>query len=286
MSDVGVIHDIGYQRYDGPRLGRRYVFESLFAHGFRTAFGLGRGAKSKIFPWFVTGVVVIVAVVLMAIRTQTGTNPVTYNQFPHVLALLIVLFCAIVAPELVSRDLHSNVLPLYFSRPLRTADYALAKLAALIAAITVIFAAGELIMFLGAAFTLKDFGLIWDDFVDMLGGILYSAVHAIIFGSVAILVASLMKRRAVAAGAVVAVFILTAPVVGVLSVLPSEAANQIAGIFSPATLVAGLGDWLFRERSGAVDIGPYGPLYLAVAVLLVAACVTLLLARYRKVAKR
>ena len=37
MSEVtanapsGVIHDIGYQRYDGPRLGRRYVFGSLYA---------------------------------------------------------------------------------------------------------------------------------------------------------------------------------------------------------------------------------------------------------------
>ena len=38
MSEVtanapsGVIHDIGYQRYAGPRLGRRYVFGSLYVH--------------------------------------------------------------------------------------------------------------------------------------------------------------------------------------------------------------------------------------------------------------
>jgi ABC-2 type transport system permease protein len=285
MSDVGVIHDIGYQRYDGPRLGRRYVFGSLFVHGFRTAFGIGRGAKSKIFPWFVTGVVVIVAVVFMAIRTQTGQIPVTYNQFPQVLALLIILFCAIAGPELVSRDLQSGVLPLYFSRPLRTGDYALAKLTALVAAVTAIFAAGELIMFLGAAFTLKGFGNIWDDFVDMLGGIVYSAVYALIFGCIAILLASLVKRRAVAAGALVAVFVLTTPVVGVLATLPSVTVNQLAGLFSPVTLIGGVGDWVFGEQSG-IDIGSFGPVYLAVAVALVAGCVVLLLARYRRVAGR
>ena len=38
-----------------------------------------------------------------------------------------MLFCAVVAPELVSRDLRGGVLPLYFSRPLTRIDYALAK---------------------------------------------------------------------------------------------------------------------------------------------------------------
>ncbi len=84
MSE-SVIHDIGYQRYDGPRLGRAYAVRSLYVHGVRTAFGLGRGAKSKVFPWIVVGIVFLVAVVLTAIRSQsgptcrspTGTSPAT-----------------------------------------------------------------------------------------------------------------------------------------------------------------------------------------------------------------
>lgn len=280
----GVIHDIGYQRYDGPRLGQRYVFGSLFGHGLRTAFGLGRGFKAKIFPWLTAGVVGIVAVVLMAIRAQTGTEPLTYAQFPQTLSLLMLLFCAVAGPELVSRDLHSGVLPLYFSRPLRPSDYALAKLLALIAAITLVFAAAQVIMFLGAAFTLDGFGPIWDDFERMLGGIVYSAIHAILFSSIAILVASIMKRRAVAAGAIVGVFLLTTPVVGVLSVLPSTTANQLAGLASPGTVLGGVGDWLF-ESTGGIDIGDFGPVYGLVTLLMVAGCVALLLLRYRKVAQ-
>ena len=46
----GVIHDLGYQRYDGPRLGRSQIVTALAWHSFRAAFGFGRGAKAKIVP--------------------------------------------------------------------------------------------------------------------------------------------------------------------------------------------------------------------------------------------
>ena len=55
MSESSVIHDIGYQRYTGPRLGRAAVFGALYIHGLRAAYGFGRSAKAKIFPWLVSG---------------------------------------------------------------------------------------------------------------------------------------------------------------------------------------------------------------------------------------
>jgi ABC-2 type transport system permease protein len=284
MSEAsGVIHDIGYQRYDGPRLGRRHVVGSLYAHGLRTAFGLGRSAKAKVFPWLIVGVVAVVAAVLAAVRAQTGQLVLTYAQFPQVLTLLIIFFCAVVAPELVSRDLHSGVLPLYFARPLRRADYAMAKLAALISATFLMLAGPLTLMFAAAAFTTDNLRAVWTEFGDYLPGLAYAGVHAIVFSAVALLVSSMVRRRAVAAGATVAVFLLTTPVVGVLSVLPSQTANQLAGLASPTTLVGGVGDWLF-ESSGDVGIGGFGPLYGAAALVLVGGCVLLLLARYRKVA--
>ena len=39
----------------------------------------------------------------------------------------MTVFVAVQAPELVSRDLRSRVLPLYFARPIKTIDYPLAK---------------------------------------------------------------------------------------------------------------------------------------------------------------
>ncbi|MEJ3743850.1 ABC transporter permease subunit [Actinomycetes bacterium KLBMP 9797] len=284
MPDVtSVIHDIGYQRYAGVRLGRRYVVASLYTHGLRTAFGLGRSAKAKIFPWFLVGVVGIVAAVVAAIRAQTGQIVLSYGQLPQTLTMVIIFLCAATAPELVSRDLHTGVLPLYFSRPVRRSDYPLAKLAAMVSALFLTLGGAQLLMFLVAVFTVDGVSDIWGELDDFLKGWAYSAIFAMVFGSVAILVSSLMGRRAIAAGVTVGAFLVTTPVVGVLSVMPNTTVNQLAGLASPISLVSGIGDWLF-EPLGESMSGDYGPVYAVVAVALIAGCVALLLARYRKVA--
>ncbi|WP_422773267.1 ABC transporter permease [Plantactinospora sp. WMMC1484] len=282
---AGVIHDIGYRRYDGSRLGRRHLLGALYVHSLRTAFGLGRSVKAKIFPWLIVGVVGVVAAVLTAVRAQTGQAPMSYAEFPETLTVLIIFFCAIVAPEIASRDLHSGVLPLYFARPLHRGDYAVVKLAALISATFLMLGVPLTVMFVGAAFMLDGFGAVWSELGDFLPALGYVAVHAVVFSVVALLVAALLRRRAVAAGAIVGAFLVTTPVVGVLFLLPYEAASQLAGLASPVTLVGGLGDWLF-ESGGETDVGNYGPLYGLVAVGLVAAGVLLLLVRYRKVAAK
>lgn len=289
-QNTGVIHDIGYQRYTGPRLGRGYVFQSMYTHGLRTAFGLGRSAKSKIFPWLIVGICGLVAAVLVAIRAQTGLVPLTYAQFAERMSWLVIFFVAVAAPELVSRDLRSGVLPLYFSRPMSRPDYPLAKLAALITAVWLLLGGPQLLMFVGAAFTV-DGGLraVWNELLDLLPSLLYAGLWAVVFASVGLLIASVTGKRAFAASGIVAVFLMTTPVVGVLWVLPSRTMYELAGLASPSTLVTGLGSWLFHDLvapngQGSIPIGDFGPVYAAVAAALVAACVLLLLARYRKVA--
>jgi ABC-2 type transport system permease protein len=289
----GVIHDIGYQRYTGLRLGRRHVFGALYLHGLRTAFGLGRTAKAKIFPWLVVGIVTVTAAALTAVRTQIGQVLLTYAQFADAMSWLVIFFVAVVAPELVSRDLRSGVLPLYFSRPLPRGDYALAKLAALVTALWLLLGGPQLVMFLGAAFTTKT-GMrgVWNELLDLLPGLLYAGLWAVVFASVGLLVASLTGKRAFAAGGIVAVFLMTTPIVGTLSIMPSRTVNELAGLASPSTLVQGVGAWALRdwlltgEQSAGVSVGRFGPVYAAAALLLVAGSIVLLLARYRKVATR
>ncbi|WP_433342419.1 ABC transporter permease [Micromonospora sp. CA-111912] len=287
---TGVIHDIGYQRYTGPRLGRRAVFGALYLHGLRTAFGLGRSAKAKIFPWLVVGIVTVVAAAAAAVRSQIGEVVMTYAQFADNMSWLVIFFVAVVAPELVSRDLHSGVLPLYFSRPLPRSDYPLAKLLALVTALWLLLGGPQLVMFLAAAFT-GGAGMrgVWDELLDLLPGLLYAGLWAVVFASVGLLVSSLTGKRAFAAGGVVAVFLMTTPIVGVLSIMPSQAVNELAFLASPSTLVGGVGEWTLGDLLGPqapVPIGDFGPVYAVAAVLLVAGCVTLLLMRYRKVAAR
>ncbi|MCW3844050.1 ABC transporter permease, partial [Micromonospora yasonensis] len=253
---------------------------------------LGRSAKAKIFPWLVMGIVLVVAAGLTAVRTQTGQVVMTYAQFADAMSWLVIFFVAVVGPELVSRDLLSGVLPLYFSRPLPRGDYALAKLGALVSALWLLLGAPQLVMFLGAAFTTKD-GLhgVWTELGDLLPGLLYAALWAVVFASVGLLIASFTGKRAFAAGGIVAVFLMTAPIVGILSIMPSRTVNELAMLGSPTALIHAvgqytLGDLLVPGGQTEDQIGDFGPVYVAAAVLLVAGCVALLLLRYRKVAAR
>jgi ABC-2 type transport system permease protein len=285
MSESSVIHDIGYQRYTGPRLGRGAVIGALYVHGLRAAFGLGRSAKSKIFPWLVVGICTLVAVIVAAVRAQTGIVALNYIQFADAMSWLVIFFVAIVAPELVSRDLRAGVLPLYFSRPLRSADYLAAKFAALVSAVWLLLGVPQFIMFLGAAFTTKK-GMsgVWHEVGDLLPAWGYSLLWALVFASISLLIASLTGKRAFAAGGIVAVFLMTTPIVGVLSILPSRTAQQLAGRARPATLVSGVGTWLIPATNTGIDIGRFGLVYAIETGTLIAACLLLLLARYRKVA--
>jgi ABC-2 type transport system permease protein len=285
MSDAGVIHDIGYQRYEGPRLGRTAVFGAIYQHGLRASFGLGRSAKAKIFPWLVAGIVLLVAVINAAVKAQANIILFDYFSFDDTMSWLVIFFVAIVAPELVSRDMRSGVLPLYFSRPLRAFDYIGAKFVALATAVFLLLGVPQLIMFLGGAFTTDDGAKgVWNEFLDLLPGWGYSLLWAVLFASISLLIASVTGKRAFAAGGIVAFFLMTAPVVGVLSILPSTTAQHLAGLASPMSLLVGVQSWLRGRNDLDLDIGEFGVIYGIELFCLVFAAMLLLLARYRKVA--
>jgi ABC-2 type transport system permease protein len=249
----------------------------------RTAFGIGRGFKAKLFPFAVVGIVVAVAVVITAVSSQAGRQVVTYFSYVDVMGTLAVLFLAVVAPELVSRDLRARLLTLYFSRALGRTDYALGKLAALVTAVWLLLGAPQLLMFAGAAFDAKHPHQVWDQFTQLLGGVLYAGIFAVITSAVALLVASFSGRRAFAAGGIMAVFLVTLPVVGVLAAVGGDGPlTDLAGVANPSTLAAGVSTWVFQRDDGP-PIGSTGPLYVLVAVVLVAVCTVGLLARYRRV---
>jgi ABC-2 type transport system permease protein len=136
-SAAGTIYDIGYQRYDGARLGRGYAFRTLLGYSLRTAWGLGRGGRAMAVPFLILFVVIFPALLQVVLEAVSNGEAklMTYTNYFEFVQGMVVLFCAAQAPELVSTDQHHRVLPLYFSRPLRRADYAAAKLLAMISAV-------------------------------------------------------------------------------------------------------------------------------------------------------
>jgi ABC-2 type transport system permease protein len=283
---TSVIHDIGYQRYTGPRLGRWYANRSLYEHSVRAAFGIGRGAKAKIFPWAIIGIVLLVAVVVIAFRSISGETLMSYRQYASGLSYPVMLFLAIVAPELVSRDLRDRTLPLYFSRPLARTDYALAKYAALVTAVLGLLAVPQLLIYIGAVFTRTDgWHGAWKELGDLGPGLGTTLLRALVLAAISLLVASLTGRRAFAAAFIVGVFLITSPIVGILSVLGNDTIKSLAFLANPMFLMLGLEQWIFGvENNNRLPIGDYGPVYGIAALILLGGSVGLLLLRYRKVA--
>jgi ABC-2 type transport system permease protein len=189
---------------------------------------------------------------------------------------------AIVAPELVSRDLRNNMLALYFSRPIDRSDYALAKLGALIAAVLTLFAGPLVIMFLGMAFNTSD-GIsgVFHELGLFLAGLAAAAIHAVVFATIALPLASLTGRRMFGTGLIVGVFLVLAPVSGMLRSLDDGALGRIAGLLDPVSLVNGVDRWLFNE--GLFEIGQYGPAYGLAAFAIALLGTAGLMRRYRRV---
>ena len=126
------IYDLGYRHYDGSRTGRWGTFATLYASSVRSAFGFGRRTSSKIIPITLAVFAFIPAFIQVGLGAITSGLDADIEIFEHedyfgYVQIVLVLFCAAVAPELVGRDQRNRTLSLYFSRALSRIDYALAQ---------------------------------------------------------------------------------------------------------------------------------------------------------------
>jgi ABC-2 type transport system permease protein len=271
---TGVIHDLGYQHYDGPRLGRPAIVRALAWHSLRSAFGLGRGARAKIVP-VLAFIIMCLPAVVNAVTTAGGHGRLfPYDTYVFRLrALVMTIFVATQAPELMSRDLRSHVLPLYLSRPLRRLDYPLAKCLAFTAACLLMIEIPLLLLYLGTVVNAGGWTAIWLQTRALVPGLLIGVLWAVLLAAVALAIASCTGRRAYATGAIAIYFILTwtlasiligvggqagpagppgPPGTAVLAVAPLAA--RLAGLISPLTVLEGVRQWL-----GGTSVSPVPP---------------------------
>lgn len=288
----GVIHDIGYRKYDGPRLGRRQVTRALFAQSLRGAYGLGRSARAKVLPMLLLGVMCLPAFIITVIANVTssitGELPLAYSRYAVVTQGILTIFVAAQAPASLSRDLRFKTVPLYFSRPLERSDYVLAKFAGLATALFLLLTAPLLIMYVGAL--LAEFP-VGRETGDVLLALVGAAVFAVVFAGVGLVIASLTPRRGLGVAAIITLFALSFAAVSALQgIIRYEVGNaDLAGwlgLLSPITLVDGFQAWVLDASSSAVAPPPGdagGVVYVLVTFAVIGACWALLNLRYRKV---
>ncbi len=311
---AGVIHDLGYRRYDGQRLGRAQIVRALAWHSLRSAFGIGRGVKAKIVPVVTFGIMCLPAVINAAAVALSSSHAriIPYDTYvPAVRVLVMTIFIAAQAPELVSRDLRSHVLPLYFARPVRRADYPLAKLAAFVLACLIMIEIPELLLYLGTVLQAHGVSAIWAQTRALTPGLLVGLMWAAVLATIGIALASFSGRRAYATGTIAIFFFLSWTLARLLSHIAARVGHvaaagpghlvagkhvqlvavktipagvHLAGLISPFTTLDGVREWLGGTSAGIIpDPGGYGIAYGLMLLVFLGAAVGALIARYRKV---
>ena len=111
-----------------------YALQSLYALSVRNTFGIGRGALPKVLAFTLVLFAHIPAIghlILAALMPVEEFEFVRAHEVYGLAQFTIVLFVAAIASDLVGNDRRTNTLALYFSRPIKRDDYAIAKIAAL-----------------------------------------------------------------------------------------------------------------------------------------------------------
>ncbi len=221
MNDAtGEIYDIGYQRYEGPREGRMRARKALWTNGVRTILGLGRGVLPKVIPTILASIAALVAVIFAIIAAQDlptdeQIDPAGYYQ---VLSFFVLLFAAVIAPDLVCPDRRDNVIHLYLVRPMSPTDYVVTRWLAVFAFLLAVLYLGQVLVFAGLTLGAdKPLDYIQDNWLEVprfLGGGLVLALYA---ATLPLAVSAFTTRRGYAQAFIIGLFFISVPFTAALT---------------------------------------------------------------------
>ena len=260
----GVVFDIGYQRYAGPREGRRRARLAVYKDGFRKVLGLGRGAKAKLLPWACILVMVGISIIMSAMagfgqRTlgDLGAEmvPGTSHYFYYSIFGLNILFifAALVAPRLLCPDRRNGTLHLYLVRPLTATDYVRARWAAFLTVMVLVAWVPQFVLLAGRVLghpePLAYLDANWTDIPKFL---LAGFAIAAMVTSVSMLASGLATRRGYASVLLIAMFVIPNAVTAPFAFNPQL---QWVSVFSLGDVLGETNKLIFNGVEEAAEAG-------------------------------
>ena len=218
------VFDLGYQHYRGPREGRSRARRALYVNGLRTTLGIGRGPLAKVLAVLMFGAAMVPAVIMavvVALFEPVAEALPSHEDYYELVSLVLLLFAAIVGPELLCPDRRDGVIHLYLVRPITARDYVGARWLALLTVTVALVYSGQLVLWLGLVLSASDpAGYLRENWLDI--------------------------PRILGAGLVVAVFLATAPL-AVDEVTASGAVARNTATTSPAPRMRGMSSQFSRR---------------------------------------
>ena len=211
-QDQAQVFDLGYQAYTGPREGRNRARRALFENGVRTLLGIGRGGRAKILPALLLVATITPALIFAVILALAGVGDElpTAGDYYGIVGIILVLFGAVMAPELLIADRRSNVLQLYLVRPVTAGDYVVTRFLAFFVVVLALVYSGQVILLAGYLLTVDGpGGWLQDNWLDIPRFLGAGVLFALFVTAIPMAAAAVISRRAYVAVFVIAAFLAT-----------------------------------------------------------------------------
>lgn len=215
IAPRGEVYDIGYQPYRGSREGRWHARKALWTNGVRTALGVGRGWSSKVLPGllFVAAIIPAVVISITASVVGAGADVAGHADYYVYVSVVVMLFSAIIAPELLCADRRNRVIDLYLVRPLTSTDYVVGRWLAFFSVTLALLYLGQVVLLIGLTLGAEEpFEHLRENWLDIPRFLLAGVVVALFTTTIPMAVSAFTTRRAVAAAFVIGLFIISVPV--------------------------------------------------------------------------
>jgi ABC-2 type transport system permease protein len=295
----GTVFDIGYQRYTDRREGRDRSRRAIFKDGIRISLGLGRGGRAKILPWFFISVLAVIGLVFAIVAgaadrlggpgTAERMSLPSHSDYYGIASIIVFVFAAVVAPELLCRDKRDGTINLYLVRPIKGADYILSRWAAFLTIMLAAVWLPQIILFLGlSAGDPAPVAYLQKHWIDVPRFLAAGAAIALYATTLALLTASFTSRRAYASVFLVGLFVITTPfTVGLAEEIGGKAGQWIS-MFNLSNIPVHVNDIIFNDVSEVTEDAPARELGKAVLIawyfLWTIVPGTVLWSRYRRLA--
>jgi ABC-2 type transport system permease protein len=215
--------------------------KALWTNGVRTALGLGRGTRAKILPLLLFASVMtpaVVFVLIASVASELGLGeelpgPAGYYE---IVSIFLLIFSAIIAPELLCPDRRDRVLHLYLVRPLTSDDYVAGRWLAFFTITLALVYSGQIVLFVGLTIAdpepmeyLRENWLVAPRFLA--AGLAVAAFTT----TIPLAVSAFTTRRAFAAGFVIGLFIISSVTAEILTECPDDHGTVVSEDCEPLT---------------------------------------------------
>lgn len=281
------IYDRGYRHYDGPREGRRHAIEALVIYSIKRGLGIKKRWTAKIIPILIYAFAFFPVLIIIGIRAFVGdaAASLSYLTLYGALSIIMVVFAAATAPEMLCDDRRQRVLPLYFSRTISRGDYLLAKIGGLGILMGTVALLPAFILFLGSTFLAKSpVTYFLDHVADLLRIAAVGTLLAFLFASIGLLIAGFTERKSIAAAVYIGAVILVGGIAAALFEAVNAGWHRYFVLADLSSVSDGLTSWIFGipldqgGLAGRADLN--GAWYLLTVAIVVVASAAVMYRQY------